>query len=234
MRYHAGRRLLLLSLILFMALPFNTTAGQPSTVTTVEPDTSGCEKCRCFRGRPQSHCRLFWITEVGFMTTLASKNSNTEYADWSLLTFDVGYMFNVSAKDAIGASVFVRAGLEGEDSYMGFRPRYRRWLTKKIGFDASLGIGSWRYDTDRTAYPLILQMKLSVEDYFSLTIQADRAELTGSRWDSDRKEWFDNESYTVTTLSAGLTLGSYPALIGTGILAIVAVLIVNQPTVTPF
>ena len=52
--------------------------------------------------------------------------------------FDVGLMFNRTSKDAFGASIYLAGDDDG--SRFGIRPRYRRWLTRRVALDFSAGV----------------------------------------------------------------------------------------------
>src|SRR5260370_7211766 len=78
----------------------------------------------CYRARPKPACSAFILTNFGGYLVLGGDESNDtplrEVADW-------GVMANVSARDALGASVF--ASLDRLGFALGPAVRYRRWLS---------------------------------------------------------------------------------------------------------
>ena len=183
--------------------------------------------CRCFRGRPGPECRLYWITEVGFLTTIGSKNGLSGWNESERLAFDIGYMFNVSDRDAVGASFFWHTFTDGDYSYWGLKPRYRRWLSDKVGLDLCFGVGVWEYEFNRKATPLLAQVGVSFKDYFSLTLMYDRARWTESVPIPSSHEVYDGDTFTSSTVSVGMTAGSYTGLAAAGVTIIAAILSID-------
>ena len=220
MSSHRLKRSGQLALIAAMLIFITTTAGEEAYSANSTSD----EVCRCFRGRPATECRMYWITEVGFLTMVDTKNSRRYWDDAKRLTFDIGYMFNVSEKDAIGASLFWHTLRETDFSYWGLKPRYRRWLSNDIGLDVCLGLGQWEYEINRKATPMIAQLGVSFRDYLSLTLMYDRVRWTESVPIPNSHEYYDGDSHTSSTLSVGLTAGSYTGLVAAGVTIFIAIL----------
>ncbi len=231
MPHKYSRGSILTALLVPLLLFSDVLAIEKRVDSAKETDTSTCEKCRCFRGRPGSQCRLYWITEVGLLTVVDSRDTRWNVNGRELLTFDIGYMFNISRRDAIGGSLFIKMDTEGDDSYSGFKPRYRRWLSDDVGLDVGFGVGRWEYDTNKKATPLVAQLGLSYKDYFSLTVLIDRVKWTESIWVPGSIEYVDGASHTSTTTSIGLTAGSYPALITTGVGLVLALMVIGPDTI---
>jgi len=88
----------------------------------------------CYRARPKPACSAFILTNFGGYLVLGGDESNDtplrEVADW-------GVMANVSARDALGASVF--ASLDRLGFALGPAVRYRRWLSSLASLDLAVG-----------------------------------------------------------------------------------------------
>ncbi len=88
----------------------------------------------CYRARPKPACSAFILTNFGGYLVLGGDESNDtplrEVADW-------GVMANVSARDALGASVF--ASLDRLGFALGPALRYRRWLSSSASLDLAVG-----------------------------------------------------------------------------------------------
>jgi hypothetical protein len=88
----------------------------------------------CYRAQPKPGCSAFVLTNFGSYVVLGrAASGNTPLravADW-------GLMFNVSARDAVGASVFVSADRDG----FGLGPalRYRRWMGRSASVELAVG-----------------------------------------------------------------------------------------------
>jgi hypothetical protein len=87
-----------------------------------EPVAVGAADDLCFRARPRSECRAFFVTNAGPYVQLDALD-----VDRIRFTVDLGAMVNVSSKNAVGGSWFV-FGQSGENVSMGPSLRWRRWL----------------------------------------------------------------------------------------------------------
>jgi hypothetical protein len=91
-----------------------------------------------FRGAPGAETRGFLLTEFGVATRLDGLRSR-----WvvSHATWDVGYMRNVGARTAVGATLFISTDDHFDEAYfIGFKPRVRRWLWRRLHADVSAGL----------------------------------------------------------------------------------------------
>src|SRR2546422_7619285 len=88
----------------------------------------------CYRARPKPACSAFILTNFGGYLVLGGDEPNDtplrEVADW-------GVMANVSARDALGASVF--ASLDRLGFALGPAVRYPRWLSSSASLDLAVG-----------------------------------------------------------------------------------------------
>ncbi len=93
----------------------------------------------CFRGRPRSQCRSFWITEAGYGVRLSSVDQQTSYqpGGWLLPSVELGGMRNLGGRVAVGASI--GAGVLG-NAYLTAKPRIRYWLSPTASLDFAPGL----------------------------------------------------------------------------------------------
>ena len=87
----------------------------------------------CYRAQPKPGCSAFVLTNFGTYVVLGKddRGSIRPVADW-------GFMVNVGARDAVGASVF--ASLDNGGS-LGLGPalRYRRWMGRSESVEVAVG-----------------------------------------------------------------------------------------------
>lgn len=110
--------------ILAIAVPVN---GQNST---------GNEGCNFFfRGKPKGKCCSFLILEFGLLGMISGSGQPSN-KNGTLVTADLGLMFNRSNSSAIGASFHL--AFDDIGVRFGFGPRYRKWLGQGEAIDLSL------------------------------------------------------------------------------------------------
>ncbi len=97
---------------------------------------SGAPGGLCYRARPRPACSAFVLTNFGSYVVLGRDETGGEVP--LLAVADWGLMFNVSARDAIGASVFARAGPGGFS--LGPAVRYRRWMGRSESVEVAVGV----------------------------------------------------------------------------------------------
>jgi len=147
----------------------------------------------CFRGQPAPACRSFILTETGANVLLAPQQDyRTEKVQ-----IEFGLMRNHGPRSALGATIFAVTNLDDE-TYVGVKPRYRRWLSPTVGLDVSAGP---RLDSQTGKFGGVAQVGVSFADWLSLTTQLDvgtprYAGLSAVNW------------------HIGVRLGSYPGVIG--------------------
>ena len=106
----------------------------------------------CFRGKPYPECRVFWITEAGFMYRfdspgLKDKQSQEHYLSRPGLMQsrdyylgNLGLMVNIDAHNAVGGLLAFGVDYSVDDwrTYVG--ARFRRWLSESVAADVTAGI----------------------------------------------------------------------------------------------
>lgn len=196
------------------ALPLQLTA-QDSTRT--EPKL-------CYRGRPAPQCRRFVLTELGYYARAAGSvfsyterymgpngepvtNTFSENDMSSQLTWEVGMMANRGPRSALGATLLLGVGDGGGD--VGLKGRYRRWLASDgVALDVGAGVirGSLNGPQGtEVAGGLTADVALNAADYGAIVVRADMLRAKGRN---------------ASALYGGVRLGSRPALLGTGALAV--------------
>jgi hypothetical protein len=123
----------------------------------------------------------------------------------SYWTWQLGWMRNISSRDALGASLFLGAETDRFDqsgSTFGVKARYRRWLGPNLALDVGAGpaLGGW----------MIAHGALAYGDWVALEVQAEPGQNV-----------FSDRSFATY---AGIRFGSYPGTV-LGIAAPLAVLV---------
>lgn len=209
------RRLLVpVLLVAWCALSLQLTAQDS---TQVEPKL-------CYRGRPAPQCRRFVITELGYYARAAGsefhyterytgpngepvENSFSDHDMSSQLTWEVGMMANRGPRSALGATLLLGVGDGGGD--VGLKGRYRRWLSND-GVALDVGVGVIRGSLNEPGGTAVrggvtADVALNAADYGAIVVRADMLRAEGR---------------TASALYGGVRLGSKPALLGTGALAV--------------
>jgi hypothetical protein len=148
----------------------------------------------CTRGRPRPACNWFLITETGGNMRVAPERLGyrTKKAQ-----FEVGAMHNSRGRSAIGVTAFGITNLDDE-TYLGIKPRYRRWLSRVLAVDVSAGP---RWEMNSGGGGFLAAIGFSVGDWGGFTTQVDVA----------RSRPFINHQ---VTWHVGLRLGSYLGSLG--------------------
>jgi len=113
------------------------TAGLLAASGAEAKDDSHKSHALCWRGHPAPECRSFLITETALVARLDDYPFQRG-TSWAGVTFDLGWMKNVSTTSAVGFSGYA---LSSDPSQrFGIRARYRRWLSRNTSIDLSPGI----------------------------------------------------------------------------------------------
>jgi hypothetical protein len=102
-------------------------------VAAQEPGAAPPADDFCFRARPRSECRVFFVTNTGAYLQLDAPD-----VDQIRFAADWGAMVNVSSASAVGASWFLFAQ-SGDNVTTGPALRWRRWLGSTQSLDIALG-----------------------------------------------------------------------------------------------
>ena len=120
----------------------------------VSPGESGAKAARhgpSFRPKPLPMCKAYYVYNFGVSYQFADDRpfpNNDNVA----VSLDLGYMRNLSAKNAVGFSVLGFAG--DEIQRLAVRGRYRRWLSPSVGLDGTAGVTiAGGGDADEIVFP---------------------------------------------------------------------------------
>jgi hypothetical protein len=121
--------------LILPSIPLLLTWSLPAAAQNAQDSASGPPPASlCYRARPKPACSAFVFTNFGGYLVLGGDALNDtplrEVADW-------GVMVNVTARDAVGASVF--ASLDRLGFGLGPAVRYRRWLSSAAALDIAVG-----------------------------------------------------------------------------------------------
>ena len=176
----------------------------------------------CFRGRPASVCRAFWVTEVGYYQRLASTavtgvlppaGSTLAHLN-SHASWEIGGMVNRGRASAMGGTVLV--GFDDLGHRLGAKGRYRRWLA---GHDRVIDLSGGvlrAYSTDSypdlpaAAYGATGDVSFGWGDWVGVSARVDLLRGRTSR--------------VASAAYGGVRLGSYAAVAATTIAAIASVI----------
>ena len=181
----------------------------------------------CFRGRPAPTCSTFLITEVGGYQRVVgsvtrygqggSVGGPPEFLSHDLgnqLTFEIGAMKNRTTNTAVGATV---AASFGTGAALALKGRYRRWLSPQgIALDLGAGpilLGSAHSGDGPNTPGLTADVALNAHDFGAVVARVDVLRTNGK---------------TASALYGGVRLGSQPAVVATGVLAIGLFIIVRS------
>ncbi len=116
-----------------MALFAITLLCSVATVAAQAPSAVTAADQWCYRARPRSECRSFFVTNSGPYVQMGALDF-----DLIRLNIDLGAMVNVSSSDAFGASWSI-FGQSGDNVAMGPALRWRRWLGRTRSLDVAIG-----------------------------------------------------------------------------------------------
>ena len=176
--------------------------GRRGTLRAEEVPHSAHRHALCWRGHPAPECRSFLITEFGILGRIDNypfQSGESRVA----FTFDLGWMKNVSDRDAVGFSGYAFAS--DPSARLGIRGRYRRWLSRNTSVDLSPGVLLSGEDNiiDYDPPGLILGATLNGSDLVSLTVETEY-----SRFKDYGDGPFNPKSRSDVSWRAGAKLGS--------------------------
>lgn len=195
---------------MLLALPGCVSAQTVVTQTTSE------SRSHCFSPRQLPECKSFWLTEVGYYRRAAgggSFQSNSPAGRRPDLdnhfSWELGGMWNRSARTALGGTVLVGGGGGGSGLRFGVKGRYRHWTSKRGSVDISAGP---LYAVTHSDYPQLRasgagvsgDVSLNWKDWAAVTVRAEALRGGGRN---------AGAAYT------GFRLGSYPAVFGMATMA---------------
>lgn len=182
-----------------------------------EPSSAGVGR----QGRPLPEQRAFTITEVGGYYLL-DENPISGGNELELVG-DVGRMWNVSPKHALGATLFSELG--GRHVRGGARVRWRYWLGRRVSTDLTGGFVLLMRETSSADVDLPLPMlgaSVNLSDLLSVSVGAERGRY--ENWRPTGPGTFERRPFTDWNWRVGGSLGSTPGAIGTGLFVFATIL----------
>jgi len=159
----------------------------------------------CFQPQPLPVCKSFWVTEFG-VQYFVDRPTGINNERRLMGTWELGWMQNRSANDAVGGSIFLSTNDHAQRS--GVRARYRRWMGGETALDISPALIVFQSDENlevRTRLGAALQAAVSYHDWLGLTTQVEAA-------------------HGGVRLQTGVRLGGYPGVAAGVGLPLVAIL----------
>jgi len=202
------------ALAALLALPWALVLAVPASAA--EPEKHGV----CWRGKPAPECQGFVITDFGLLRRL--DEDPTGGIDDFHVSLDVGYARNVSAKAAVGGTIYLGTG--SDHARVGVRGRYRRWLSRDWAVDASPGL--LVYGSEDGAYEcqapgIIVGVTIGWKDLVGWTVEGEHSRYENPIHDPDQPAKLSD-----TTWRTGLKLGAAPGVLGTLAIVTLVVLVV--------
>lgn len=202
------------------------------------------QRVGCFRGRPLPACKSFWIVEMQGSQPIAQTSrtvlevysvfdaqrnasvgvyENQRRAFGPVLEWTLGHMANLGEKYALGGAV--TAGTRnGGSGLTGLKVRLRRWLSSDFSLEAEVGAFWGNAQTVQRSTGGTAALRFNIRDQGAVYLRWDLLPLPEESR-SGEYGYYDPGG-TQHGLSVGVSLGSVPALIGTGALGVtMAVLI---------
>jgi hypothetical protein len=162
-----------------------------------------------WRGRPLAETRSFMITEFGVVARIDDYPYSSGDSRIGI-SFDLGWMKNISAKRAVGFSGY--ALVADPTTRLGIRARYRRWLSRKTSIDVSPGVLLGGEDSGIEYDPpgFVLGATLN-SGLVALTVDAEYAKNLDLVHDTLPLQW---EKRTDVAWRAGAKFGSGLGILG--------------------
>jgi hypothetical protein len=202
-------------------------ASWPSERVAAQNDVAPADSLSggCFRGRPLPACRSFLVFEIQKTQPLVQTRRTIfegpggpvypipefgEGVEWTL-----GLMWNVSSRIAVGGAFTTGLGVR---TPLGVRLRGRRWLSDEISVELEGGLLRETGDWPSTGWSL--GTRLNVQDRVSFFGRWDALDLRADQ------PYHPVDGGVQHAFTVGAGLGSRPAVIGTGVLGAVWVLLI--------
>lgn len=219
-------RVLATALGVAAALASDAPASGRRAAAQAGTETAGASRI-CFRGGPKPGCRSFWLVEMQYYSPLAQTTRMVYYGGGfpspvqefeDELEWNVGHMFNVTSSLAIGG-VFTLGTGGGSGAFSGLKARVRRWLGPDMSLELEGGLlrTAARYPS---ANGVTSDARLNIRDQGSVFVRWDGLNVPRYAVDYGGGFGFIDDGGFQQALSAGIGLGSVPALVGTGALGL--------------
>ena len=141
----------------------------PNVVPSDSMAHPGPARGTCFRGRPQSECGSFFLTEWTWALRIGGHGPRSPDVKPgnSYWTWQVGWMRNVGRRSALGGSVFLgwEENRVGGSETIGVKARFRRWVGPKAAVEVGAG--------PTTEGSVITHAALLYGDWVAFEVQAE-------------------------------------------------------------
>jgi hypothetical protein len=204
--------------------------GAGSAAAQVVGGPGQAQKVGCFRGQPSPICRSFWIFEMQGQTPVVQTRRPVFYQGEppvqmhsfeSELEWNLGHMVNLTPAWALGGVVTLGTGTG--DHISGVKVRARRWLNPNVSLELQSGL---LRTGNRHPTPLgvTADLRLNIRDQGSVFVRWDGVDLVELGAPGDN--YYDPAAFA-QAFSAGIGVGSMPAVIGTGALGLGFVIVLG-------
>jgi hypothetical protein len=156
---------------------------EPSAGDGATEPTSGFT----FRPHPLPRSRSFAVFDLGVAYRLNEGRGFFESDNRACFSLDLGYMRNLSPKNAVGFSLYGSTDERAERG--GIRARYRRWVSPHLGVDATAGMmleKSGDYSQFLTTPGIIASVGIQAAGLAGVTLETEQIRFSGvdgSDWD---------------------------------------------------
>lgn len=200
-------------------------------------DTAGPASL-CFKARPRPWCKSFLLTEANFYYRLyptidfeaavtghggfGSRNTGPSVDTPWYLSADIGWMWNLSTRSAVGGSIFAGYEFGWENYQYGLRGRYRWWLGSGSSLGASAGVVYGSYAGIGKDPGFTGRLTLSLWDTLLLSAALDYVPVyvtEDGRYYSDEPTGYGERFYVGASSGSRLGIVSYAVA---GLLALMA------------
>lgn len=176
----------------------------------------------CFRPQPLPKCKAYFIYDLGVSFELGEEEPH----DSEALSLELGYMRNLTTKDAVGFGVIGMA--TSEANKLAVRARYRRWLSRTVGLDAAAGLTVAGGDEQGSSpvFPGVIgSLGVQVGGVVGVTLEAEQARYQSFTYNYYLGTSTGPESRSDTQVRVRGQLGSGFGVAGTVFLLIVGIAI---------
>jgi hypothetical protein len=154
---------------------------------------------------------MFWITEAGALYRFDNADA-IGYNDEKLFeklyySWELGLMGNLDNRNAVGGTMYLGFDNFLNDTRIGFKARYRRWLASRFSLDFAPGLITSK-KADRSGF--VASIGINHNDTFVLAVQLEI--LKWKKTGETDYIWY-----------GGLRAGSYPGIAMAAIFAFISI-----------
>lgn len=194
--------------------------------TASPTDAQTSQRNFSFNPHPLDQTNAFSITEFGYGFRFGNHTMNREDRSESemLVSWELGYMRNVTYRWALGVAAFLNA--DDWRTQFGIKPRVRYWLNNKSSLDFAVGPILKTWDDDNLTYTGISShLGFNLNYWLGLDAGFEYVSFEGTQFAPGGNSMIPAEGDR-TSFSLGARIGGVPgAFIGVAVPAVVAALI---------